>query len=80
MDQSKVEYSFGSPTDFERLVVLSILHFLVSDVGICDQESTCNQMEVVSFIFHSILSLANALCVQLPLFQRSLDKVSTMII
>lgn len=75
MDETSIEYSIGSPTNLEYLLVLSILHYLALT---CD-DSTHSQVKRVSFIFHSILSLANILCVHLPLFQRSSDEILKMI-
>jgi hypothetical protein len=69
MDQAKVKHVIGSPTDFERLLVLSILHYLLCGSRMCDEGSTCSQVELVSFIFHNILCLANLPCVDLPLFK-----------
>lgn len=79
MDEAKVHYVIGSPTDFERLLVLSILHYLICGTRSCDEESTSSQVELVSLIFHNILSLAKVLCVDLPLFQRSINEVLKMI-
>ena len=78
MKYLEVQYQIGSLTLFEQFLVVSIMNYLMNKRGI-DVHCIRNHKSLVSVIFSESCKIAEAVKVQLPVFQRQEQELCTAV-